>query len=289
MNELTKDIKDLIKQIRKSNNFTQDAFAKNVLNISKRHYIRIESGEASISLENFLKIIDYFSLNIYELSQTILSNKTTTQFINGLLHKLKTPEINNQEILKNIETFLLQQESKGIVLSPNETKTLEMIETFVLYKIYEDTEYLNYFIKNNYDYISNNSRAISLMLPILSTNEIVTLLKKNYSRKLKNVRESGYISISVHLNALGLLLEKKYSDTKYLSFIFDTILKQIKAEHAYMFLPIFFRHRAVFYYMIKDIEEYIENKAKSLTLAEIYETKAIYNLLVEDFKTIESD
>lgn len=92
-----------IKEYREYNNFTQD-FVSKELDLATNHYGRIERGENSCTINNFIKLCNILKITPNDLLNETIFNKNDDFFTH--YNKLN---IEDKELLKQISILLLSK------------------------------------------------------------------------------------------------------------------------------------------------------------------------------------
>ncbi|EBF5842201.1 helix-turn-helix transcriptional regulator [Listeria monocytogenes] len=257
-------ISQWIKDIRKTSYYSQEEFAKKVLGKSKRHMIRLENGEANLSLIEFLKIIIYFDVDAYPMLNNLLGKENSIAQINLLFDLAKDPTYDSEALLSKIE--LLENDA---ISSYNQAR-LELMRSFINFKDTKDEKFLKYFI----EHIDNDSidgiRLLNCSLYLLSNAQIVqcveSLRKNDFQRKAEILNK-------LLINALGVLIDRNYKKHEYINQLFTKAKEFTLQNREYIYLPILFFHMAVFNRNIENQKDYKYFKEKAILLAEVYENK----------------
>ncbi|MBC1232474.1 helix-turn-helix transcriptional regulator [Listeria booriae] len=174
---MNKNIATMVKEIRLKNKYSQDDMAKQVLGVSKRQIIRIESGEAELSLSQFLQITTYFDLDIAKILNQILDMGNVIAKINILYSKAKDPTCNPSDLMQRIEELLENEE-----MNRYHVFRLELLQSLINYRETDDSTYLIYFTKHIDSSNADDIRLLNLSLSTMSSRQIVACiesLKKN--------------------------------------------------------------------------------------------------------------
>ncbi|KXS60529.1 helix-turn-helix transcriptional regulator [Listeria monocytogenes] len=257
-------ISQWIKDIRKESYYSQEEFAKKVLGKSKRHMIRLENMGASLSIVEFLKIIIYFDVDAYPTLNNMLGKENNVAQIKSLFDLAKDPTYDSESLLSKIELL-----ENGTISSYNQSR-LELMRSFINFKDTKDEKFLKYFI----EHIDNDSidgiRLLNCSLYFLSNAQIVECVE---SLRKNDFQKKAEILNKLLINALGVLIDRKYKDYKYINHLFIKTKEFTLQNREYIYLPILFFHMAVFNRTIENQKDYKYYKEKAVLLAEVYENK----------------
>ncbi|MBC2005517.1 helix-turn-helix transcriptional regulator [Listeria booriae] len=261
-------ISQWIKDTRKSSYYSQEDFAKKVLGKSKRHMIRLENMEAKLSLVEFLQIIIYFDLDAHPTLSNLLEKEDSMSQIKTLFSLAKDPTYDSELLLSKIELL-----ENATISSYNQSR-LELMRSFINFKDTQDEKFLKYFI----DHIENDSidgiRLLNCSLYLLSNAQIVKCIE---SLRRNDFQKKAEILNKLLINALGVLIDRKYKDYEYIDQLFLKTKEFTLQNREYIYLPILFFHMAVFNKNIANKKDYKYYKEKAILLAEVYENKEMLN------------
>lgn len=264
---MDKNIAALVKEIRQSNKYNQEDLAKQVLGVSKRQVIRIENGEAELSLSQFLQMVTYFNLDITVLINQILGMENVMTKINMLYAKAKDPTYDQNELMSCIEELL---ENEGV--NDYHIFRLELLESLINFRATKDSAYLMYFTNHINSNNVDDARLLNISLGTMNNRQIVACIE---SLKKSDFAKKTEILNQILINSLGLLIKNNYKDSNYIKQLFQKAKAYTLANREYVYLPILFFHMAVFNKNIGDRAEFLYYKERALFLAEIYENEVL--------------
>lgn len=254
-----------IKEIRKSNKYSQEDFGKKILGISKRQVIRLENMEAELSLLQFLQIITYFDLDKHTTINELLDVTNNMEKLKTLYGLAKDPTYNGDELLLQVEELISNENISDYNLS-----RLELMRSFINFKETKDGIYLEYFVNHIDSESIDDIRLLNCSLYLLSNRQIVESLN---ALKKNDFNKKAEILNKLLINALGTLVSRNYEDYDYIEKLFVKAKDYTLKNREYIYLPILFYHMAIFNKNISDEVGYSKYKEKALFLAEIYENK----------------
>ncbi|HFK6935245.1 TPA: helix-turn-helix transcriptional regulator [Listeria monocytogenes] len=261
-------ISQWIKDVRKTSGYNQKDFASKVLGKSKRHMIRLENMEANLSLKEFFQITACFNIDIASTLNIMLESENNIVDMETLLDLAKDPTYDSNELLSKIELL----EDKAI--SNYYQVRLELMRSFINFKETKDETYLKYFIEHiNTDSIEG-FRILNCSLYVLTNDQIVKCIA---SLKENDFQKKAEILNKLLINAIGILVNRKYRDFDYINHLFKTAKEFTLKNREYIYLPILYFHMAIFNRNIDNQEEYNFYKEKAILLAEIYENEEMLN------------
>ncbi|MBC1552293.1 helix-turn-helix transcriptional regulator [Listeria booriae] len=264
---MNKKIATMVKEIRLKNKYSQDDMAKQVLGVSKRQVIRIESGKAELSLSQFLQVTTYFDLDIAKLLNQILDMGNVMAKINTLYSKAKDPTFNQSDLMQRIEELLENEE-----MNRYHVFRLELLQSLINYRETDDSTYLIYFTKHIDSSNADDIRLLNLSLSTMSSRQIVACIE---SLKKNDFTKKTEILNKILINSLGFLVKNKYNDATYIQQLFQRAKSYTLDNGEYSYLPILYFHMAMFNKRIGNKSEFLFCSERALFLAEIYENDVL--------------
>ncbi|HHT5775172.1 TPA: helix-turn-helix domain-containing protein [Listeria monocytogenes] len=268
-----------LRSIREKFNYNQYEIGTKVLGVSDRQVKRIESGKVDLSVNQLLRIIDFFELDLISIMKQLSenNNKHLVSEIQRIYMLAKDPMCNSEQVLDKIE-ILLQDETINYF---HQLKLLS-VQSLINFRETNDYNYLNYFV-NHLD--TNNIDDIELLhlsLCCMDNDQIITYLKSLNKKKLQKHAEK---MTRIFINALGILVYRKYRDPDLIVNLYIKTKKIIIKEKEFFILPILYFHGAMFYKSIGANEKYLAAKSDAMTLARIYENdQLLFNIKNEVLK-----
>ncbi|MDT0109662.1 helix-turn-helix transcriptional regulator [Listeria booriae] len=261
-------IAQFVKMIRKEHGYTQEDFGKKILGISKRQVTRLESGEAELSMEQFLSIIQIFNLDGADILSELMTIKGPAIQIKKILFEVENPTNNFEHLLEQVED-LLDTESK---LSVYNQEQLMMLHSLCNYKITQDASYLDYI--TNHVRLENleNYRIMNITIYFYTNEQLVSYLKTIQQKKIK---ENDAYLIKVLINSLGSLVQRKYTDKEFIQKLFEQTRTAIINNRAYICFPLLYFHMMLFYKQTNNHDLYQAYKRKAVFFAEEYGNKTM--------------
>ncbi|MBC1501076.1 helix-turn-helix transcriptional regulator [Listeria weihenstephanensis] len=264
---MDKNIASMVKEIRQKNKYNQDDFARQVLGVSKRQVIRIESSVAELSLSQFLQMVTYFDLDITMSLNQILGTENVMKKINILYSNAKDPTYDQSDLMLRIDELLANDD-----VNEYHVFRLELLQSLINFRETMDSSYLMYFTEHIDSNNSDDIRLLNISLSTLNNRQIVTCIE---SLKKSDFTKKTEILNKILINALGLLINNKYKDSCYIQELFQKVKSYTLENREYVYLPILFFHMAVFNKNIGNRSDFLFYKERALFLAEIYENDVL--------------
>ena len=258
-----------IKTIRENKKYSQEKMAS-VIGISKKQYGRLERNETDCKLGWIQKLIYHFGDDVREF------------FVRFLLltdESVIFPDISSF-FLKNEKDVANSLESINRELGQRIPKiTDEIFYEYLEFKLNDDNKQYEYFIENKILYLEleKQNEILPILIFTFKQDKIKEILRKLSLSKKNEISKSTGLYIYTYMNGVGELVKKfvkrnSQEIERHLVILHEKIL----ATNYHFLLPIYYRHKAIYYLKIGDNKLYAENKEQALQLSKIFNQWEIF-------------
>ncbi|MBF2482615.1 helix-turn-helix transcriptional regulator, partial [Listeria seeligeri] len=163
-----------LRSIREKFNYNQYEIGTKVLGVSDRQVKRIESGKVDLTVNQLLRIIDFFELDLISIMKQLSenNNKHLVSEIQRIYMLAKDPMCNSEQMLDKIEV-LLQDDTINYF---HQLKLLS-VQSLINFRETNDYNYLNYFINHLDTNDIDDIELLHLSLCCMDNDQIITNLK----------------------------------------------------------------------------------------------------------------
>jgi len=234
-----------------------------IIGISKKQYCRLENDETDCKFDWIIRIIHFFDEDVREVFvRMLLLTEDDFQFTDASLYYF---ENDNKEIRDNLELYKNEIAQK--------TLYDEVFSEYLQYKLDNNLNGYKKFIKDKTLYFDMQKKyeVLPLLVPALSVEKVLYLIRRLTVKNINNVKNIDTTYIYTYINCIGELLKHfQKSSQNELSDHLDKLEEIILIKNHHFLLPIFYRHKAVYFEKSGRTKEYFENMNIALSLSEIF-------------------
>ena len=266
-----------VKNVRKEHKYNQEVFAGKVLGISKRQLIRIEKDESLLNVVQLNNIVNYFNIEANEVLNLITNGNSINELIQKLYNLANSAEIDDD----NLAILYDQLDELKHCQNDYQSKTIEMLQTFIYSKEKMDKSYIRYFFDKNIDFISENKRSINLLILTLDCRGLLRLEQNIEAKISKHVSiHKAHTIAAIYSNIIGELLKQGFRSLEIVP-IFEKFKKHIIVSNEAIYLLLYHRHKLQYFLLIGDEKNTAKFKSIILDLLPFYDEKVNNAIMAE--------
>lgn len=282
--EYVLQLSSFVKELRTEVHMSQKEFAEDILGISDRQLLRIESGTSTLQITELMTIMNYFDLSAEEIFSRISFEESyykKQRKYNNLLREVPLDVVAVEEVLDSIT------EEEYQILPEIEKNTLDVIAAFCIAYRTNDTKPLEKVLKSfsilnkrKLKYSNFELIILSVTLTVLRNKksiwEIIDILERELNQA--HSKEKKEIIISGIQNGFVTLIDLKVPiDVTY----FERLEAYVLEHKMYTLMVSFYRHYAYNNRFIG--RPYEAEFQKAIQLSEIYQFYGIIPYLYDEF------